>query len=151
MLGARQTFRRSAALSLIKRCFEQPCRSCRSQIRSLSGKSTIDGEGDADDEAGAGAAQPQDGCGDLLALAEAADRCRGGSLGPRSAFVDGRSPQVGPAALAGDHRGRRWACPVVQAAPGNQLRSIVTRKLSFWFSISSIVVSNRPIRTMPFQ
>jgi len=48
----------------------------------LGGVAAIDGAGDADDETGAGAAQPEDGSGDLLALAEAADRCRGGSLGP---------------------------------------------------------------------
>jgi hypothetical protein len=34
---------------------------------------------------------------------------------------------------------------------GHQLRSIVTGKLSSWCSINSIVVSNRPMRTMPFQ
>ena len=32
---------------------------------------------------------------------------------------------------------------------GDQARSIVTRKLSSWCSISSIVVSKRPMRTMP--
>jgi hypothetical protein len=37
------------------------------------------------------------------------------------------------------------------ATVGDQLRSIVTWKLSSWCSISSIVVSNRPMRTMPFQ
>jgi hypothetical protein len=43
------------------------------------------------------------------------------------------------------------ACPIVTSTSGDQLLSIVTWKLSSWCSISSIVVSNRPMRTMPFQ
>jgi hypothetical protein len=49
---------------------------------SLSGEAAIYGKGDANDEAGAGAAQQEDGGGDLLAAAEAPDRCRGNGLGP---------------------------------------------------------------------
>jgi hypothetical protein len=47
----------------------------------LGGYAAVDGEGDTDDEAGAGAEQPQDRCGDLLTMAEAADRSFDSGLG----------------------------------------------------------------------
>ena len=42
--------------------------------RSAGGVAAVDGQGDADDEARAGAAQPQDGGGDLVGATEPADR-----------------------------------------------------------------------------
>ena len=44
---------------------------------SAGGVAAVDGKGDADHEARAGAAQPQHGGGDLLTAAEAADRLTG--------------------------------------------------------------------------
>jgi hypothetical protein len=63
--------------------------------RSLGGVASVDGECDSDDEAGAGAAQPQDGCGDLLAMAEAADRSPGGRLGPVDLTLGPMSATIG--------------------------------------------------------
>jgi hypothetical protein len=63
---------------------------------SLSGVAAVDGERDADDEAGPGAAKPQDGSGDLFALAESGNRCGSAGLG-RVEFTLGDH--------VGDHRG----------------------------------------------
>ena len=57
---------------------------------------------------------------------------------------------VGPGGLP-EIGGRGRSGPMSLPTSGDQLRSIVTWKLSSWCSISSIVVSNRPMRTMPFQ
>jgi hypothetical protein len=78
---------------------------------SLGGVAAVDGKGDADDETCSGAAQPQHGCGDLLGVSEAADRCRGGGFGVvEFAFGD----------HVGDHRGLdgAWADGVDADAAG---------------------------------
>src|SRR5215211_2015945 len=62
----------------------------------LSGVAAVDGQRDSDDKAGARAAQPEDGCCDLLALAETANRCRRSSLGPVEFAL-------------GDHVGDHWS------------------------------------------
>jgi hypothetical protein len=67
-------------------------------------------------------------------------------------LVNGRSEQVGTEVLPGQPLGRRWEWQhALVYLRGDQARSMVTWKLSSWCSISSIVVSNRPMRTMPFQ
>jgi hypothetical protein len=63
---------------------------------SLSGEAAVYRKGDANDGAGAGAAQPEDSGGDLVAAAEAADRCRGIASVRSSSRL---------AAHVGDHRG----------------------------------------------
>jgi len=69
-----------------------------------------------------------------------------------SAIVDGRflASRLGLA----PNRRPLWRCALYldrHGLRGDQLRSIVTGKLSSWRSISSIVLSNRPMRTMPSQ
>src|SRR4051812_3616821 len=48
-------------------------RACAAGV-SAGGAAAVDGEGDAEDEAGAGAAEPEDGGGHLAGLAEPRDR-----------------------------------------------------------------------------
>src|SRR5215211_2149256 len=48
---------------------------------SAGGVATVDGECDADDETGAGAAEPEDGGGDFVGSAEPADRLVGYGVG----------------------------------------------------------------------
>src|SRR5829696_1230090 len=57
---------------------------------SLGGVAAVDGKGDADDETCSRAAQPQHGCGDLLSLSEAGDRCRGGGFGAVELAIGGQ-------------------------------------------------------------
>jgi len=65
-------------------------------LRSLSGVAAVHGECDSDDETCSRAAQPQDGSGDLLALADAPERSRSGHRGPVKLAFGGH---------VSDHRG----------------------------------------------
>src|SRR5215213_3044494 len=82
---------------------------------SLGGVAAVDGKGDADDETCSRAAQPQHGCGDLLSLSEAGDRCRGGGFGAVELAIGDH---------VGDHRGLdgAWADGVDPDAAGGELQ-----------------------------